>query len=168
MFLSIRAFWVLIFLLSLPLPAPAKAVPGAYTGWAVVSREDDGDGFFVNIKGAKGEFPVRMLGIDAPELDQPHGDVAAKFLAWAVLGRRVYLKCVGRDKYGRLLCRVRHRGRDLAALFVAAGMAWAGDKKLKGLQLAARAARLGLWAGASPIHPGRWRDMQNQKMHGNR
>jgi hypothetical protein len=42
---------------------------------------------------------VRIAGIDAPELDQPFGELARTLLATLVLGRHVTVESSERDKY---------------------------------------------------------------------
>jgi micrococcal nuclease len=48
---------------------------------------------------------VRLIGIDAPELSQPGGEVSREFLAYLILGNPVTLEkgSEDRDKYNRLL-----------------------------------------------------------------
>lgn len=60
----------------------------------------DGDTF----KTATG-ISVRLLGINAPEINDPGGDVAKHMLTWMILGKDVRMQedITDRDDYGRLL-----------------------------------------------------------------
>jgi micrococcal nuclease len=60
----------------------------------------DGDTF----KTAAG-ISVRLLGINAPEINDPGGDVAKHVLTWMILGKDVRMQkdITDRDDYGRLL-----------------------------------------------------------------
>lgn len=48
---------------------------------------------------------VRLLGINAPEINDPGGDISKHALAWMIMGKNVQLKSDATDKddYGRLL-----------------------------------------------------------------
>jgi micrococcal nuclease len=49
--------------------------------------------------------PVRLIGIDAPELSQPGGQISREYLAHLILGKNITLEkgYQDRDKYNRLL-----------------------------------------------------------------
>jgi endonuclease YncB( thermonuclease family) len=69
---------------------------------------------------------------------------------------------VGRDRYGRVLGRVRCAGRDAAEEQLRAGFAWVyddyvTDRAMYGVEAEARNARRGLWAGKAPVPPWEWR-----------
>jgi endonuclease YncB( thermonuclease family) len=98
---------------------------------------------------------VRLLGIDAPELDQTCTDRDGKSWACGAAARakmrdltRGDVACEGqrRDKYGRILANCTAGGRDLAAEMVSAGLAVA-DGDYFGEEAAARQGRLGIWQG---------------------
>ena len=108
-----------VFIILLSAAALAAEVPPGFSGWALVTAVDDGDSFTADINGVSAE--VRMLYIDAPEKDQPFGDVAGRYLTGLILHQRVYLKCKARDVYARYLCQVRLHGQDLAPVLVGAG-----------------------------------------------
>lgn len=48
---------------------------------------------------------IRLLGINAPEINDPGGDIAKHALAWLIMGKNVQLKrdVTDKDDYGRLL-----------------------------------------------------------------
>ncbi|MFW5733764.1 MAG: thermonuclease family protein [Oceanidesulfovibrio sp.] len=69
----------------------------------------DGDSVLVLAEGLLA--PVRLLGIDCPEMDQEWGEAARKFTAEHVLGREVRLEFDNprRDNYHRNLCYLWYR-----------------------------------------------------------
>ena len=147
---------LLLSICCLAAPVAAAEVPVTYAGWALVTAVDDGDSFTVDIDGRTDE--VRMLRIDAPEKDQPFGDVAGRYLTGLILHQRVYLNCTARGVYKRLLCRVRLHGQELAPILTGAGLAWGYHKSVRHFHTAARAQKLGLWGlPAAPIAPEDWR-----------
>jgi len=105
---------------------------------------------------------IRLVGIDAPELDQPGGSGARSALAAKVGGRNVRVEGAARDQHGRLLGTLWLDGRDINREMVADGWAWAftgfaDDEDLMAAESAARQARRGLWAEPNPVPPSRWR-----------
>lgn len=107
---------------------------------------------------------IRLVGIDAPELDQPFGRESRAALVTLLAGGVVRVESHGIDKHGRLLGRLFVADDDVNLALVDAGWAWsfggfAGDAELEAAEERARAARLGLWAGNDPIRPSRWRDL---------
>lgn len=110
---------------------------------------------------------IRLLGIDAPELDQrcqrdgmdyACGREARQALA-TLVGQHA-VDCAGseRDRYGRLLADCRSGETDLGRALVEAGWAVAyGDYDRE--EDAAREARRGMWAGTFE-RPRDWRDRQ--------
>ena len=82
-------------------------------------------------------FRVRLAGIDTPELRggspaEKEAAIAARdWLRERVLGKCVTLEEVGLEKYGRLLARVVHKGKDVGSLLLAEGHAvpYDGGKK---------------------------------------
>lgn len=129
------------------------------------------DGDTVTCRAADGgEVRVRLLGIDAPELDQPRGREARAALAAKLGGGVVRVAGDSRDRHGRLLGTLFVAGRDhdrernLNQEMVADGWAWAftgfaEDDDLAAAESAARQARRGLWADPQPMPPSRWREL---------
>jgi endonuclease YncB( thermonuclease family) len=140
------------------LAARLDPLPPRFTG---VARASDGDSLRL------GTDRIRLLGIDAPELDQvcwrdngiewPCGRAARDHLA--VLLSHGDITCVtsGEDKYGRHLATCESAtGDDLGASQVENGFALARD----GYPIeaaAARADKRGLWNGRF-VDPREWRD----------
>ena len=107
---------------------------------------------------------IRLHGIDAPERDQPYGDIATAALKYMV-GRSVYYVETDTDRYGRMVATLYHSkdGYDINASMVCAGYAWwyeryaPADKLLEGCQEEAREMPKGLWEDENPIPPWEWR-----------
>lgn len=85
------------------------------------------DGDTIKLNGA----PVRLFGIDAPELKQdcpdgwPAGRLAATHLQALIAGRAVACEPRDTDRYGRTVAVCRAGGEDLGAIMVRDGYAWA-------------------------------------------
>ncbi|MBM4012581.1 MAG: thermonuclease family protein [Planctomycetes bacterium] len=123
------------------------------------------DGDTVTCRDVEGrEVRVRMVGIDAPELDQPGGRAARGALVAKLRGGVVRVAGDARDQHGRLLGTLLIDDRDLNREMVAEGWAWAftgfaADDELVAVESAARRARRGLWADPQPLSPARWREL---------
>ena len=95
-----------------------------------ILRVIDGDSLEVKYAGLFSfltkPFPVRLYGIDAPELAQPYGQESRKQLAALVRRGGVRMDAMATDRYGRtvgLLYR-RRRGQSVNVEMVRSGMAW--------------------------------------------
>lgn len=132
-------------------------------GYAPVTgpaRASDGDSFRL------GGERIRLLDIDAPELDQtcedaagaewPCGRAARSEMARLLASGDVDCQPQDRDQYGRLLARCDVAGRDLAAAMVVSGLALANGGYFAE-EREAREARRGIWQGDF-ISPRAWRD----------
>lgn len=142
-------------------------------------RVVDGDTYDVLAGGVR--YRVRLLGVDAPEPDQPFGHQAGDSVA-RLLGpeRLVWLTRRGMDLYGRTLGTVRLpvvEGPALAldSLLVVRGWAWAWDPKRRvagraAQQAIALAERRGLWkcGAAGVLTPRQWRkfNYKNKRRYG--
>jgi endonuclease YncB( thermonuclease family) len=121
-----------------------------------------GDGDSLTLSGER----VRLLGIDAPELDQTCGRAdgqlwtcgAAARNRLAVLVAAGPTSCIrnGSDRYGRILATCSTAGNDLGAMMVAEGLALSSSG-YPAEEAAARAAGRGIWAGRF-VAPRQWRD----------
>lgn len=105
---------------------------------------------------------IRLVGIDAPELDQPRGREARGALAAKLAGGVVRVEGSARDQHGRLLGTLHIDDRDLNRELVADGWAWAfggfvEDDELVAAEAAARRTKKGLWADPDPTTPADWR-----------
>jgi endonuclease YncB( thermonuclease family) len=107
---------------------------------------------------------VRLVRIDAPELDQPKGRESRAALVAKLAGGIVCVEGDARDQHGRVLGTLRLDDRDLNREMVAEGWAWAftgfaEDDDLIAAESAARRARRGLWADPQPMPPRQWREL---------
>lgn len=134
-----------------PAGAPDRDGPDRPPLTATVTRVIDGDSF--RAAAGSGEIEVRLLGINAPELDECYGSEAAAFLREAIDGRRVDLDDEGTDQFGRTLARVIVEGVSLNLEAVASGHALALsaasiERELIRAEDAARGAGEGMWGEA--------------------
>jgi endonuclease YncB( thermonuclease family) len=112
--------WILGLLLA---AGAAMAAPAPRTLEGVVKRVFDGDTLLV--VDAQGEpVTIRLNGIDAPEICQPHGPEARQALEELVLNQRVVALTRGQDDAGRTLAKVMRAGSDVGDRMVRDGHAW--------------------------------------------
>lgn len=116
------------------------------------------------LDGAGQRVRIRLVGIDAPEFDQPKGRESRAALAAKLAGGVVRVEGDSRDQHGRLLGTLRVGDRDVNREMVAEGWAWAftgfaDDDDLAAAEAAARRDHRGLWADPQPMAPGRWREL---------
>lgn len=118
----------------------------------IVTRIFDGDSFLVRPAQGK-DIDVRLLDIDAPEKNQPHGNDARAALVKLIGNRRVYVDVIDVDHYDRKIARVyREPDRlDIARALVHDGHVWVyrrtvRDRSLIALEDTAKSSHLGLWA----------------------
>lgn len=146
-----------------------------------VARVVDGDTFDIALHSGRRQR-VRLGGIDAPELDQPHGRAAKAHLRQLALRRPVSVATVKRDPHGRWVGSARiappadcpgasadcKRTLDLGLAQLSAGLAWHYRRyaheqdpvqraRYAGEEHQARARRAGLWSGRAPVPPWQWR-----------
>lgn len=154
-----HAAWLplLAWLLLVILPGFAQAAPRFMR--ATVTYVVDGDSVWVKPDRGGAPRPVRLRGIDAPEICQPYGRAARDALASRVLDRPVTLRLHGRDAYQRLLGELATpSGDDVGAWMVSQGHAWSPryrgrDGAYARQQDRARDQRRGLWAEGRAIEP---------------
>lgn len=115
------------------------------------------DGETFNIETGDGKFYlVRMLGIDAPEINQDFGNESWKRLSSLILGKKATVIIRRRDLSGRFLGTVYSGGEDINLLQLESGMAsyfrqigyepTGIDRKLyQRAQQKAMSSRTGLW-----------------------
>jgi micrococcal nuclease len=130
--------------------------------WRVEAVNDGDTVTCLDTNGAR--VRIRLVGIDAPELDQPAGTAARAALAAKLASGSVRVAGDARDQHGRLLGTLWLDDRDLNREMVADGWAWAftgfaDDENLVAAESAARHARRGLWADPHPVAPARWREL---------
>lgn len=128
---------------------------------------EDGDTIVV-LDDANGIYKIRLQGIDAPEGGQAFGDRSGQNLNEMVSGKQVEIEWSKRDRYRRLVGKVRYDGNDVCLRQIKAGMAWhykyyqneqsVDDRELYATaENEARSARLGLWSDENPVPPWQFR-----------
>jgi len=121
-----------------------------------VLRVVDGDTYQVLLYGKK--QMIRVLNIDAPELNQAFGLKAKDSLTNLIQDKTISIAVLKTDLYGRLLAKVSFQGRALDSLLVANGWAWCYAKynrneMLPELQQMAVQSAKGLWQSQQAIPP---------------
>jgi len=131
----------------------AQVANAQQTVWGI-GRAKDGDSLMV------GEIEVRLFGVDAPEFDQTCmrdkqtwscGGAAAEQLMALVTGKDVECVPMGFDDHKRMLGRCTVRGSSVNQAMVASGLAVAYRRystDYVAAEEAAKAAKLGIWAGS--------------------
>ena len=163
-------FKKLLLLLALVIPLTSctttPKITDTFTG--TVTKVHDGDSIHITPADEK-RVVIRLAGIDAPELKQPHGIASRDTLRSLILNRPAQAKCHKTDRYRRQVCVVYFNGEDINLQMVKAGMAWhykdyqneQSRKQQRQYSRAERNARkhqYGLWRGES-IEPWVFRKM---------
>ena len=120
----------------------------------------DGDTIRAEAKGK--EIKIRLVEIDAPEMNQPFGAQSKNFLNRLLYEKDVTLIAQGEDRYGRVLGNIFSNELNVNMLMVKFGFAWVYDEYAKNSSLykhqdQAKAENLGLWRAKDPIAPWVWR-----------
>lgn len=156
---------IVLTLLGMAHPIEELAFPVVPDGVTVldgkVTHVVDGDTLDVGHAGRR--YRLRLAGLDAPELDQPHGGTATAWLANAIGDGEISWQPVGVDVYGRILATIEVNGVSLNREMVGAGHAWVypGSRlaaQFKSAEDRAQGQGTGLWAGASVVAPWEWRN----------
>lgn len=165
--LNLRGLWFLVFGVLGLLPSLLWA--GVITG--LVVGVSDGD--TVKVLDTNHQLhTVRLMGIDAPEKAQPYGLRAKESLSDLVFRQKVDVEWEKKDKYGRIVGKVRSQdGADVCLKQLTRGMAW-HYKRYKSEQpkedqelysqseSLAKSQSVGLWRDANPLPPWEWRMMK--------
>ena len=102
---------------------------------------------------------IRLFGIDAPELKQPHGQASKQALSGMVFGKTVTVTPANKDRYGRTVAQIKANGIDVNNRMVEMGAAWwytdyaKNDTVKQQLQSDAQGHKRGLWADPHPMPP---------------
>ena len=105
---------------------------------------------------------IRLVGIAAPNKDQPYGTRSRRSLAELCSGKTATVEDQGADPDGRLAGRVMCAGINANGEQVRRGMAWvdrrsaAPTSALFRLETDAREHRRGLWRRRHPVTPWMW------------
>ncbi len=128
-----------------------------------VVRVADGDSLVVRDRENNRE--VRLYGIDAPEWHQPYGREARNHMfsyRWEVVECEVMS---AKDRYGRGICILRHKGKCVNEELVRLGLAWVWPWSCKAdmcsrwsaAQDEAMRNKRGLWKDSNPEPPWEYR-----------
>ncbi|HSE17280.1 MAG TPA: thermonuclease family protein [Pyrinomonadaceae bacterium] len=140
----------------------SAAAVNAATLFGKVIEVNSGD--VITILNLNRPVRVRLLGVDAPEMDQTFGDVAKKHLTDLVYNKSVLVEYAGISSDHSLNGRVLLEGADIGAQMIRDGAAWvdpsthdrlsATDREVyEQSELAARLEGRGLWQQENPIAP---------------
>ena len=120
----------------------------------------DGDTVKGNIDSKR--ITIRLVEIDAPEMDQPFGVESKRFLKKLIENKKVTLISEGKDRYGRTLGELFVNKDNINETMVKSGFAWVYDRYVKSSLLysyqdEAKSKTLGIWQSENPIAPWVWR-----------
>lgn len=108
------------------------------------------------------EDQLRLWGVDAPEGDQPGGELAGNSLYHLVNGQ-VSVRVTGADKQGHVVGEVFKQGLSVNVAHIERGYAWYCAETapeagyLADLQREAEVAQRGIWSNGDVIPPWHWR-----------
>ena len=148
----------ILFIFFLPLWIFLTSITFAADFQAKVIHIADGDTITVLNQSNK-QIKIRLNGIDCPEKGQAYGNKAKNFTKDLVAGQPVTIQAHDQDRYGRTIGNVIvGDGRSLSQELLKAGYAWwyfkySDDEQLGILEVKAKIAKVGLWAGKNPIPP---------------
>ena len=135
------------------LAASAASMDGPYQ----VVGVSDGD-TLTALSASRERLKCRLYGIDAPEKKQAFGQASKLSLSQLSFGRTAQIDVVGRDRYGRAICKIAVAGVDVNKEQIARGMAWmyrryASDRSYSDAELKAQSRRVGIWRESQPVPP---------------
>jgi len=131
----------------------------------LVVKVIDGDTYKVLLNGKLQN--VRLLNVDAPELDQYFGVAIKDSVANLIKGSVIALELHSSDIYGRTLVTATYKRMSLDSLLIAKGWGWfytSYSKKfdLKYYEAAAKLKGLGLWRCEHNVPPWIWRKLNKR------
>lgn len=147
----------LLFIIGFLLSTSVMAVE-----WSgVVVGISDGDTLTV-LNQQKIPVKIRLVEIDAPEKNQDFGNQSKQSLSDICFKKMAVVDDRGVDRYKRTLGRVYCEKIDANAEQVKRGLAWAyrqylSDPAISDLEASAKAQKIGLWLGATPMPPWEFR-----------
>jgi endonuclease YncB( thermonuclease family) len=159
-----RGFAPIALLLALA-AAPQAALSATLSGEVV--GISDGDTITV-IDADRKTHKIRLAGIDAPEKGQPFGKRSKESLSDMAYRRHALIEWSKADRFGRIIGKIVVDGQDVCLEQVRQGLAWHYKKyeseqasedrrSYSRAEIAAREAKVGLWADQAPTPPWDWR-----------
>lgn len=149
-FALVFAFWIVACVPSAATSSPCRVV-------GVI----DGDSLTV-LCGFE-QFEIRLYGIDCPERGMPYNRRARQWTSQRAMGQSVEIQPMDRDRYDRMVGRVKVNGQDLSLGLVQAGLAWhyvryaPEAEELAAAEREARSHGRGLWSLPNPVPPWKFR-----------
>lgn len=148
----------------------ALADASAETFAGLVIGVADGDTITILQSDGEKRIPrkIRLLGIDAPEAQQPFGARAKQTMSALAFGKQGFADCSTVDRYGRDVCKVTVDERDVGLELICKGLAWHFKRYQRSQLVADRASyaqaendarveKVGLWSSSDAIPPWHWR-----------
>jgi endonuclease YncB( thermonuclease family) len=132
------------------------------------------DGKTIIVENTGRRARVILKGADAPELDQPSGDIASRHLSNLILGKEAAVEVTGMADPNHFVARVFLEKTDISLQMIRDGVAWY-DRSYEGSMSAverrlyaeseqlARSECRGLWQDPSPTPPWEWRQAKTAK-----
>lgn len=122
----------------------------------------------ISVVNGSGPMRVRLKAIDAPEMEQPLGDVARQHLSDLVMGKTVMVRLTGLSTDREIVGVVYLNKADIGQQMIRDGVAWYDESKDSGLdererqlyvasEQAARSERRGIWQTDAPTPPWEFR-----------
>ena len=122
------------------------------------------DGDVITVFNLNRPVRIKLLAVDAPEENQPFGDVAKKHLSDLVYNKSVSVEYWGIAADGSLIGRVTLNNTDIGAQMIRDGVAWfdasnqgrlsVADREIyQQSEQAARSEKRGLWQADAPVAP---------------
>lgn len=153
-------FRVFVFLCGFVFFLPCQSSAASLFGKVIEVNSGD----VITISNLNRPVRVRLLGVDAPEMDQTFGDVSKKHLSELVFDKSVLVEYSGISADSSLTGRVLLNNADIGAQMIRDGAAWFDVNNVSRLsgsdrevyqqsELAARSERRGLWQTENPTAP---------------
>jgi endonuclease YncB( thermonuclease family) len=155
-----KLFILLFLILPILLFSEQKIIRGK------VTKVTDGDTIKVKEHKTGVIYTIRLYGIDCPELSQPYGKEARKFVEEMILNKNVDVVTTGGKSYDRIVGIVYYKDKILNGLLVSYGFAWIDPRYCKNEQFAdawyknqkkAMLNNYNLWSQADPMPPWEYR-----------
>ena len=119
------------------------------------------------------QYKVRLAGIDAPEKKQAFGNASKRYLSDLVFSKEVTADWSKKDRYGRLVAKVKLNDNDINLLQIKHGMAWfyfkyqnelSQEDRIKYVQAHQNSEnnKIGLWADSFAEAPWDYRKRQKK------
>lgn len=129
------------------------------------------DGDSIKVMHDTKEEEIRFYGIDCPEGEQDFGQEAKNLTSTLVVGRKIEVKPMDTDRYGRTVGLVYVDGILLNELIIQNGYAWVYHQyckekfcsQWKQLETQAQNQKKGLWNASVIIPPWEWRSAKREK-----